>query len=122
MNHTIFHMGSTPGFFKGEKLVVFGGFVRLFERIFYSNNNFLLLQGTLGNNTMRLTGQVDRGRFGNSVASLGDVDDDGYEGWQLLYNYWMYTYVCMYVHTYILTYKDTCTYVIVISWQKVVYQ
>jgi len=27
-----------------------------------------------------LEGQVTRGRFGTSVANLGDIDDDGYEG------------------------------------------
>ena len=35
---------------------------------------------------MVLEGQVERGRFGTSVANLGDIDDDGYEG------------VCMYVY------------------------
>ncbi len=38
------------------------------------------LQGSLSGATEIILGTVDRGRFGNSLASLGDVDDDGYDG------------------------------------------
>ena len=38
------------------------------------------IQGDLSQPGMVLQGQVDRGRFGNSVTNLGDIDDDGYEG------------------------------------------
>ena len=38
------------------------------------------IQGNLRQPGMVLEGQVDRGRFGNSVTNLGDIDDDGYEG------------------------------------------
>ncbi len=62
-------------------------------RSLFPTSDFRDDQGTLGDNTMRLMGKVDRGRFGNSVASLGDVDDDGYEGWR------RYLYIYTYVHT-----------------------
>ena len=40
----------------------------------------LYIQGDLSQPGMFLEGQVDRGRFGNSVTNLGDIDDDGNEG------------------------------------------
>ena len=40
----------------------------------------LYIQGNLSQPGMFLEGQVDRGRFGNSVTNLGDIDDDGNEG------------------------------------------
>ena len=41
------------------------------------------VQGTLDTeNPIIITGTVGKGRFGSAIVNVGDINDDGFEGWK----------------------------------------
>ncbi len=50
----------------------------------------MFIQGFLSEEPLILFGMVKRGRFGNSLVNLGDLNDDGYDGkLSSLYDRWL---------------------------------